>query len=96
MCVFIFIFGFLFCRACALYVRVRRLFYFFCTRFYTQDKCTGCRVDRQMDSWLLLVLVVAVLVVMGLPARGCQVGGAVSLRISQDPTPHRHLCSYNC
>lgn len=39
-----------------------------------------------MGSWLL-VLVVAV-VVMGLRARGCQAGGVVSLRISQDqPLP---------
>lgn len=48
-----------------------------------------------MGSWLLVLVLVAVLVVMGLPAKGCQVGGAVSLRISQDQPPHRHLCSYN-
>lgn len=46
-------------------------------------------------DFLLRVLAVAV-VVMGLPAKGCQVGGAVSLRISQDQDyPHRHLYSYN-
>lgn len=37
-------------------------------------------------DFLLRVLVVAV-VVMGLPAKGCQAGGAVSLRISQDQPP---------
>lgn len=59
------------------------LYEIFLTRQFTEG-----RVDRQ--RWILgffFVLVVAV-VVMGLAARGCQVGGAVSLRISQDqPTP---------
>lgn len=61
--------------------------FFCCTRVFKQDNLhsTGNRVDRQMDYWLL-VLVVAV-VVMGLPAKGCQAGGAVSLKISQDQPP---------
>lgn len=70
--------------------------FFCCTRVFKQDNLhsTGNRVDRQMDYWLLLMLVVAV-VVMGPPTKGYQVGGAVSLRISQDQNSHRHLYFYN-
>lgn len=42
-------------------------------------------------DFLLRVLVVAV-VVMGLPAKGCQAGGAVSLRISQDQNSPAVTC----
>lgn len=66
------------------------IYLFYCTKSPTQDKSTTGRVDRQETDSGVLVLVVAV-VVMGLRARGCQVGSAVSLRISQDQTPPSFL-----
>lgn len=71
-------------------VYVRASYFFCCTRFLNTEKNYKSQ-SRQMDSWLLVLVLVVAVVVMGQRAKGCQVGSAVSLRKSQDHCPHCHF-----